>query len=63
VLEIHRAAVPTFVLAPHTLSTILTARAVNGELSLLALASSLGAFTAPKNSATTAFHSPARDLV
>jgi transposase-like protein len=35
-------------LPPHTLSTILTARAVNGKLSRLALASSPGALTAPQ---------------
>ena len=33
---------------PHTLSTSLTVRAVNGKLSRLALASSPGAFTAPQ---------------
>ena len=35
-------------LPPLTLSTILTARAVNGKLSRLALASSPGALTAPE---------------
>jgi hypothetical protein len=34
--------------APHTLSTILTASAARGKLSLLGLASSPGAFTAPQ---------------
>ena len=37
-------------LPPHTFSTILTARAVNGKLSRLALAFSAGALTAPQNS-------------
>jgi cyanate permease len=33
---------------PHTLSTILNARAASGKLSLLTLASSPGAFIAPQ---------------
>ncbi len=48
ILAIHRAAVPTFVLALHTLSTILNPHDASGRLSRLMAASSPGASMAPR---------------
>jgi hypothetical protein len=59
ILAIHRAAVPTFVLALHTLSTILNPHDASGRLSRLMAASSPGAFMAQPN---TSPHPPFRHL-